>query len=320
MKTLSKLWAQIGAGWKVACAFFLALLIAKYALGYGHDERLILAALFAVCVGFQLIAKQAPNEKTDEKAAVTLEDESKFSYDLATEKARKHHGWDTWTVEPRKKMLVNEWCSGGPPTHTKIYEYEIRDETVLVRLIEHSDESFDSPRFEVFNGMINLSYLEKEYRRMKSEWGENSPLLEIPDTRRARLEKEIAWHEILGAARYVVLSVDTNNMHGDFFSEERERLSKAFEAIAGQATQMGAVWDEDLGWYQPPAAATKEEKDAIRSAIAELLGPEKLRKLNVEFVELRQCKSSLKVLTDALSHAGVGDEATHYKRMEDSNS
>jgi hypothetical protein len=295
----------MGVGWKIGCLFLLSLLVMKYILGYDHDSRLILAAVLAVCYGFQLLSKQAqiPIEKKNKEIVgattpVALEDEPELSFDMATNKIRNHSGWNTWTVYPTQKRIVNEFCYGGPPTWHKTFEYEIRDETVLVRLVESSKESVDSPNFEVFNGVINLDYLEKEYHREKIRWGEDSPLLETPDMQRAWLEKQTAWHEMLGAARYIMLSV--NGGHHNFFGNERERLSKAFETIAEEAKQLGADWDEDSGRYQAPAAATKEEKDVIESAITHLYEPEKLRKLKVEYVELQQFGPSMKVLADAL--------------------
>ncbi len=158
MKTLSKLWAQMGVGWKVGCVFFLSLLVMKYILGYDHDSRLILAATLAVCYGLQLLSKQVRAPKPDEKKWC----------------AKGSH----WIIDEPYRLYENETGAGSP------------GDPYCLRCLDKLDEDIkdiDNRKIKEFEWEL-LTEDEREARRMVAK-----PLEICPRCQKALNPKEYDW-------------------------------------------------------------------------------------------------------------------------------
>ncbi len=133
---------------------------------------------------------ETPKEEDDEELLNTTD-----------EKTAANHGWEHWSLFPKTKKLIHDLILGGPPRFISVYEYEVRDESVFVRLIEQSKDTFDGPEYTVFKGSIIQEQIEKEYKKDAERWKEADPetqalLVDTPEKAIAKLQRKMTWHEM----------------------------------------------------------------------------------------------------------------------------
>lgn len=125
-------------------------------------------------------------------------------------------GWHNFTVIPLKSVYEEELC-GGDWLNTSHFEYSVKDERVFSRLIDLRANQWGNDHYEVVNGQV----LEADIRSRQS--------FDTTDEYVEGLKRDVTWNEVTGAMRYFILS-----KHGcplPLFKREKERLSKAFNAV-----------------------------------------------------------------------------------------
>jgi hypothetical protein len=162
--------------------------------------------IFIVWGGMAVLALAAYGLKRYDKFKGTppvfppSEPESK-TLELTTEELNAKSGWERWEITSATKRLDYELCLGGPPVWRRKYEYEVRDKTILVRLIESSKDAFDGPEYEVFDRSVIQEQVERDYKTDADRWKDAEPEIQalmappIAD-RIANLQKQIVWHEL----------------------------------------------------------------------------------------------------------------------------
>jgi hypothetical protein len=240
-----------------------------------------------------LQSTQKPPQSSQKKEE---QEEPEFELDVTTAYDSMQSGWERWTIFPNQNRLINDRCGGGPPRHEEIYEYAVRHTSVFVRLIEKSEEGFDGHEYEVFGGSVVQAQLEKTYAKRQKTWKDDDMLKDYtPEIASAKLQKQIAWHEIYGAIRYFILSKDSaGRFESRFFKDELERFTKAYATFDKRVEELGAVYNSRWDRYDAPEGATPEVKEDLR---------QKLSVFNFGFYnrhEFCQKDAILGVLKDAL--------------------
>jgi hypothetical protein len=256
--------------WLVTCAGIVVLMAGFYGLKR-YDKCVAESRPFFSKAGSR---KQTPKPST-QKSPQSLQEqeeqeEPQFELDTTTSYDSTQSGWDRWTVLPNQNRLINDHCGGGPPRHEEIYEYAVRHTSVFARLIEKSEDGFDGHEYEVFGGSVIQAQLEKTYAKRQKTWKDDDMLKDYtPEIVTAKLQKQIAWHEIYGAIRYFILSKDTNGrFESSFLKDELERFTKAYAAFDKQVEELGAVYNSRWDRHEAPEGATPEVKEDLRQKLS----------------------------------------------------
>lgn len=190
------------------------------------------------------------------------------------------HGWHRCTVIPSTKRYEEQICFGGPPTDTSIYEYAIKGDQVFSRLLNLCSHDFDGEHYDVVNGQL----MEAELARMSG--------YETAEMHIERLKRELFWNKRVGALQYFILF--QHRQGGSFFTSERERIQKGFEALAEAASKLGAT--RERGLHRLSENADEETRNAVKR----LQSPDGLRRFRIAFVEVRDYEHIMETLDGIL--------------------
>ena len=148
----------------------------------------------------------------------STEEELGFGFNLTAPWIEAEHGWENVTVYPMQRRFQREICFGGPPVTEEAWEYDLKEDSVVVcRLLDRYEKHFGS--VETAYTVVNSTILE----------GYSSEKIAI-------MRKEVVWHELHGAIRYFILS--KHDLHKDL-QKELKQLRISFAQITTEAEALG---------------------------------------------------------------------------------
>ena len=279
--------------WALLCV--AAMFTCRF-LGYKQLEQasvigsFILITLYIVTSDYIVLRRK--HVETPEETEETEETEPEEFYIHFPEP--DEYGWCNYTIIPSKNAYKEDLCFGGPPVDISTFEYSVKDERVFSRLMDLLEKNFNADYYEVVNGQV----LEADIRSRNS-----SP---TTDQHIERLKKEVNWSEVKGSLRYFILSKHGCSLH--FLFQEKERLTKGFDALAEKATALGAVRPVGglLGGYY---RAKDDASEQSKAAIDELQKAESLERLGLSFTELRDYEHIIQTLDGLLAEGSAAVSA-----------
>ena len=142
---MNKLWAfslLVVAALFVYTAGLPGLVIAMAILSYVAVSLTVLPKVLAIQAKLKSIENRLTHaDEPEEESLVQFPDPAP-------------HGWDNYMVYPRLKRYERDYCFGGPPARTEIWEYEIKESQVFHRLVDARKAFFTDPEYEVVNGTV----------------------------------------------------------------------------------------------------------------------------------------------------------------------
>ena len=195
------------------------------------------------------------------------------------------HSFCYYTVVPSTTVYTEVFC-GGDWQNTSTFEYSVKDERVFSRLIDLLEDTCGKDYYTVVNGQV----LESDIRSREP--------FDSTDQHIERLKKDVNWNEVTGSLRYFILS-----KHGcspSVFLREKERLTKAFAALAEKAAALDAVRPVGGllgGYYKAKDGASEQSKAAIK----ELQTAESLERFRLSFRELKDYEHIIQMLDELLA-------------------
>jgi len=195
------------------------------------------------------------------------------------------HSFCYYTVVPSTTVYTEVFC-GGDWQNTSTFEYSVKEDQVFSRLLDLREDGWRKNYYTVVNGQV----LEADIRSRQS--------LDTTDEYIERLKKDVNWNEVTGSLRYFILS-----KHGcspSVFLREKERLTKAFAALAEKASELGAVRPVGglLGGYYKAKDGASEQ---FKAAIKELQTTESLERFRLSFRELKDYEHIIQTLDGLLA-------------------
>jgi hypothetical protein len=190
-----------------------------------------------------------------------------------------------YSVVPSTTVYTEVFC-GGDWKNTSTFQYSVKDERVFSRLIDLLEDTCGKDYYTVVNGQV----LEADIRSHES--------FDTTDERIERLKKDVNWNEVTGALRYFILS--KHDCSPSVFLREKERLTKAFNALAAKAAELDAVrlvGGLVGGYYKAKDGASEKSKAAIK----ELQTAESLERFRLSFRELKDYEHIIQTLDGLLA-------------------
>ena len=264
-------WALLALAAALACRYF-GFKELEQAFGVGG---VVLLVLHYVSSSYIVLSRKAIEE--------TPEPEPE-EFSIRFPEPDEHSFWH-YTVVPSTTVYTEVFC-GGDWQNTSTFQYSVKDERIFSRLVDLLEEGWRKNYYTVVNGQV----LEAEIRSREP--------FDSTDQHIEGLKKDVTWNEVTGSLRYFILS-----KHGcslSVFLREKERLTKAFAALAEKATELDAVRPVGGlvgGYYKAKDGASERTKAAIK----ELQTAESLEHFRLSFRELKDYEHIIQTLDELLA-------------------